>query len=299
MQILKKSIFVFLISIFSCSLYAQRPTDLVINEVLTDNQNGYIDGNGNRGAWIEIYNTSAAPVNIGGCYLTNDLNNKKKYLVVKGDHMTVIGPHQRLIFFCNSDSNNGVNHTNFSLEAGKENYIALVSANGLDIIDEANVPVLAADQSWGAQHDGIKEGRSVLDLVTADAANHTDLLGTSAEKFKLNDPYGIGMALTAMGVVFTALLCLFISFKVIGLIAMALTKARSRKAAGLPKGSSDIKSPHDVSGEVYAAIAMALQLHEDDAHDYEETVLTMNKIEKRYSPWSSKLYGLRETPNKR
>lgn len=50
--------------------------------------------------------------------------------------------------------------------------------------------------------------------------------------------------------------------------------------------------------DVYAAIAMALyELQNDSAHhDWEETVLTIDKVKKDYSPWSSKIYGLRETP---
>ncbi|MEG1585549.1 MAG: OadG family transporter subunit [Bacteroidales bacterium] len=278
------------------SLKAQRPTDLVINEVLSNNQSNYMDRFGWRGAWVEIYNKSAGMVNIAGCYLTTDRNNLRMYPIVKGDLRTKIQPHQRLLFFCNSETEHSVFHTNFSLNPNSENYIALVSANGRDIIDEVNVPVLAADQSWGAPTDGNKADRTILAKATPDAANYVDMGGTSSDKFKVNDPFGISMALTAMGVVFTALLCLFICFKVIGKIAMVLTKARSRKAAGLPKGTQ-IEHP-EISGEVYAAIAMALQLHEEDAHDYEDTILTMNKIEKRYSPWSSKLYGLRETPHK-
>ena len=168
-------------------------------------------------------------------------------------------------------------HTNFSLNPNAENYIALVSANGIDIIDEVNVPTLGADQAWGASHDGIKNDRIILEYPTPDAANFNDLGSTNVEKFQLNDPFGVGMALTAMMVVFCALLCLFISFKIIGKIATTLTKARSRKAAGLPKGTKI--EENEVSGEVYAAIALALQLHEDDAHDYEDTILTMSRVE--------------------
>ena len=104
------------------------------------------------------------------------------------------------------------------------------------------------------------------------------------------------MALTAMSVVFTALLCLFISFKIIGKISTKITSARSRKAAGIPKGTK--VNTEVASGEVYAAIAMALAIHEDSVHDFEDTVLTMKKVEKRYSPWSSKVYNLRELPKK-
>ena len=278
------------------ALKAQRTTDLVINEVMTDNQNNFIDNHGDRGSWIEIYNKSAGVVNIAGCYLTTDKGNLKMYPIVKGDSRTIIEPHQRVVFYCNDKVDRSVFHTNFSLKPGQENYIALVSANGKDIIDEVTVPALGPDQSWGAKIDGKRDMRQVLGHASPDAANFIDTSATSVEKFKANDPYGVSMAITAMGVVFCALLCLFICFKTVGKIAVALTSARTQKATG--KTKEEIKGAAPVSGEVYAAIAMALQMHDDDAHDYEDTILTISKVEKRYSPWSSKLYGLRENPRR-
>jgi hypothetical protein len=48
--------------------------------------------------------------------------------------------------------------------------------------------------------------------------------------------------------------------------------------------------------EVAAAIALALDMHIKDIHDYEKTVLTIQKVMRPYSPWSSKIYGLRQIP---
>ena len=52
----------------------------------------------------------------------------------------------------------------------------------------------------------------------------------------------------------------------------------------------------DNSGEVpsgdIAAIAMALHLFYDEVHDNESNVITIKRIERRYSPWSSKIYGV-------
>ena len=50
------------------------------------------------------------------------------------------------------------------------------------------------------------------------------------------------------------------------------------------------------SGEAIAAIAMALHEHLD-AHDRENTVLTINKVKRAYSPWNSKIYNMRHLPN--
>ena len=53
----------------------------------------------------------------------------------------------------------------------------------------------------------------------------------------------------------------------------------------------------EAPGEIFAAIAMAM--HESqNMHDEEETVLTITRVKRSYSPWSSKIYTLRETPKK-
>ena len=57
---------------------------------------------------------------------------------------------------------------------------------------------------------------------------------------------------------------------------------------------NDLKRDYEinVSGEVTAAIAMAIYLNRD-LHDTESDVLTIRKISKDYSPWNSKIYGMR------
>ena len=40
-----------------------------------------------------------------------------------------------------------------------------------------------------------------------------------------------------------------------------------------------------------------MALHEHlNVHDNESTILTLNKVRKAYSPWSSKIYSLRQLP---
>lgn len=52
------------------------------------------------------------------------------------------------------------------------------------------------------------------------------------------------------------------------------------------------------SVEAYAAIAMALYEMNGEVHDFENTVLTIKDIDRSYSPWSSKIYTLREIPRR-
>ena len=53
-----------------------------------------------------------------------------------------------------------------------------------------------------------------------------------------------------------------------------------------------------VSDEVYAAIALALHTEMEEEHDIESTVLTIKHTSFSYSPWSSKIYTLRELPKR-
>ena len=52
-------------------------------------------------------------------------------------------------------------------------------------------------------------------------------------------------------------------------------------------------------GEVFAAISMAMHEFQSDVHDVEDTVLTITRVKRSYSPWSSKIYTLRETPQRK
>lgn len=52
------------------------------------------------------------------------------------------------------------------------------------------------------------------------------------------------------------------------------------------------KDKGDIPSADIVAIAMALHMYYDEAHDNESNIITIKHIERRYSPWSSKIYGL-------
>lgn len=75
-----------------------------------------------------------------------------------------------------------------------------------------------------------------------------------------------------------------------------LDKYIKRIITPVPEIKEDAVKEPDTSEEVMAAIGLALSLYMQDVHDYEKTILTMNKVMRPYSPWSSKIYGLRQIP---
>ena len=55
----------------------------------------------------------------------------------------------------------------------------------------------------------------------------------------------------------------------------------------------------DLHEEEVAAIATALKLYRSALHDKESEVITIHSIKRAYSPWSSKIHGLTQLPERR
>jgi glutaconyl-CoA/methylmalonyl-CoA decarboxylase subunit delta len=112
----------------------------------------------------------------------------------------------------------------------------------------------------------------------------------SAEEFVKLDPYGVGMAAMAMLVVISVLAFAAITFQNIENLINFFTKFFSKKPQVVDLETK--KEKVSTSGDEIAAIAMALHLYKSELHDTESLKLTMNKISRVYSPWSSKIYGI-------
>ncbi len=114
----------------------------------------------------------------------------------------------------------------------------------------------------------------------------------NSELFRTLDPIGIGMTVIGYVVVFAALLLLYAIFFNLTKVLQINVKRLLRREGKVVEKKEDLS----ISGEVNAAIAMALHLYYAEIHDNEDTVLTINKVSRTYSPWSSKIYGLRQHP---
>ncbi|NDV59626.1 OadG family transporter subunit [Bacteroides sp. 519] len=297
-------IFIALVVAAFMGIQAQGAKSLRINEILVVNEENFQDDYGLHSAWVEIFNTSFASVNIGGCYLTDDLNNPTKYSIPKGDVLTLIKPRQHLLFWADAKPSRGTFHLNFKLDPNKANTIALFDSNGKDLIDSVTIPAgQVADQSWARVEDGstewVQKGGNNSSYVTPSTNNMTLDKNDKIEKFKEHDASGIGMALTAMSVVFSGLLILFLAFKFVGNTAVKMGKRNAMKVHGITdKAEAKEQKFGQRAGEEFAAISMAMHEYFEDVHDFEDMIITINKVKRTYSPWSSKIYTLRETPRK-
>ena len=304
---MKKRLFLMLIALAAVCVAAtaQSRAALRINEVMVQNDSTSIaDEYGKYHGWIELFNTNFAPIEISSIYLTNDSTDKKKYPVPLGDVNTRIPKRQHVVFFADGEPNKGTFHTNFVLNPATDNWIGIYDADGLTLIDEVLIPAgaVAPGQSWARTADGIGQWAvrtgGEHDYITPSSANVIRDTNKKIEDFAERDGNGFGMTVMAMAIVFSALLVLCLCFY--GLSKLGSIRSRQRKAVARGNDAptlSEIRETEHDSGEEIAAIVMALHDHLN-AHDTESTVLTINRVKRAYSPWSSKIYGLRETPRK-
>ena len=281
-------------------------TKLILNEVLIENQTNFQDDYGVQSAWIEVFNKSYSSANLAGYYLkvSNHPGDTASYFIPKGDVLTIVKPRQHALFWADGQPNRGTFHTNFVLEGGTDTWVGLYDS-GKKLVDQVVVPAntLQADQSYARVNDASAEwevkGGSENKYVTPSTNNQTQNGNPKMEKFQLHDSVGIGMAITAMGVVFFGLLLLYICFRFIGKAAVSVFRKNAMKSKDITcKEEAKEKKMGEAPGEVFAAIALAMHEMQSDVHDVEDTVLTITRVKRSYSPWSSKIYTLRETPKK-
>lgn len=103
------------------------------------------------------------------------------------------------------------------------------------------------------------------------------------------------LAFVGYVIVFAALIALYFVFQYIPVLLNVLNR-RKLKKDGVKEV---IIEDFTISGEVSAAIGAALHMYFNEMHDDEKTVLTITKISKRYSPWSSKIYNVTTGLNRR
>lgn len=293
--ILKAALLIAGIACFISS-HGKEKLTLKINEILVLNDSNYVDDFGQHVPWFELFNASYNSMDISGMYLTDDLNNPKKYWIPTGDPMTSIPPRGYIVFFADNHPTRGILHLNFTLT--DKMTLAVFSSNGKTLIDSVTINLpQKPDVSFGRIKDGGPDW-GFLSQTTPNANNDASQKATAGEAFVKMDPTGLGMTFIAMFVVFVSLALLYIIYKNMGRYFIRkgrksiIAEHKATKATTLAS-----KEDEDISGELNAAIAMALYLYQNELHDLENTVLTIRKTSRNYSPWSSKIYTIRKYPN--
>ncbi|MEN6306989.1 MAG: lamin tail domain-containing protein, partial [Anaerohalosphaeraceae bacterium] len=149
---------------------------VVINEFVASNYQSFLDGDGNRSDWIELFNPDTEPVSLAGWYLTDDPDNLRMWPFPP---QTILNAGQyRIVFASDQPTDNytdakGYLHTNFALERDGD-YLALVSPGGRIVHEyRPKYPIQETDISYGMWHSTSR----YFALPTPEAANQQEFAG--------------------------------------------------------------------------------------------------------------------------
>lgn len=102
--------------------------------------------------------------------------------------------------------------------------------------------------------------------------------------------FGLTVAIVGFFIVFFSLTVLVLIFsRLPKLINMQFNREKIRKR----KNQEEVVTDKDfvIEGNVTAAISLAMHMYFNELHDEESNVVTIKKVRKAYSPWSSKIYS--------
>ncbi len=122
---------------------------ITINEILAQNLTGAIDELGQREDWVELYNTSNAPVDISGMWLSDSLVVLKYQFPVG----TIVPANGVVRVWCDEDGTQGPLHANFKLSTTGET-VVLYDNTGLALVEYRDFGPQSADVSTGRMNDG-------------------------------------------------------------------------------------------------------------------------------------------------
>jgi glutaconyl-CoA/methylmalonyl-CoA decarboxylase subunit delta len=121
------------------------------------------------------------------------------------------------------------------------------------------------------------------------------IIGDMNISFSAASGFGVTVAVVGWLIVFAALVLLVVVFTQIPKLIYYNSRKKLKQQT---KQAIVTDDDLHIAGDVSAAISMALHLFFDEMHDEESNVITIKRVRKTYSPWSSKIYGLRVWPRK-
>ncbi|RLD51965.1 MAG: hypothetical protein DRI94_04555 [Bacteroidetes bacterium] len=97
------------------------------------------------------------------------------------------------------------------------------------------------------------------------------------------------IAIVGYTIVFAALVVLWLVFANLPKLLTVHLKLKFKK-----RKDNEVcdKCGEFITGQENAAIAVAIHLYFSQLHDEESTLLTIKKVKKDYSPWSSRVYSI-------
>lgn len=126
----------------------------IINEFMASNDYTFADENGEYDDWIEIYNAGNIPGDLGGLYITDDLEELDTWQIPATDpELTTIMPGEFLVIWADGEPEQGILHVDIKLSGGGEE-IGLTQADAVTLIDSHTYLEQITDVSMGKIPDG-------------------------------------------------------------------------------------------------------------------------------------------------
>ena len=309
--------------------WSQGAKSIRITEVMTDNRTSIVDEYGIHKPWVELSNTSFTTYNIRGMFLTTDHRvldknmspeERRKLMcpLPNNEPRTSLGGKKSIVVFdrlwckkeCAGESGKaGPFQLDLGIKPGQPNWIALYDGNAVDLVDSVSVPSMGADLSYAASTDYTTWTKTTGKAVTPGYLPQATGL-SKPQMLKKTDPYGIGISVLSMGIVFSCLALLFVFFWAFGTYMrhkQRLAKATEKHATLLYKtGKKTLEVTSEISHktnvmlkdglstkgidkETYmAVISLALQEYLEDVHDVEPGIIT---IKPKQTRWNNPSYN--------
>ncbi|MEC7878093.1 MAG: lamin tail domain-containing protein [Bacteroidota bacterium] len=149
--------FIFLISCEEVDITQNTSRGLVINEFLASNDACCPDDSNDYDDWVELYNDTPDPIDIGGMYFTDTPGDDKPYQIPSNDpSKTTIASKGYLLIWCDDDQEQGPLHVSKKLKKGGESII-LLRSDGISVVDSLTYGQQTTDISMGRNSDNFEE----------------------------------------------------------------------------------------------------------------------------------------------
>jgi hypothetical protein len=116
----------------------------LLNEIVSSQDKIYADDFGEYDDWIELYNSTSAPIVLDSLYITDTIDNPTKHQL---KFSQTLNPNEYLLLWADNDMEQGQNHLGFKLNCEGE-MIFLFDKDGTTLLDFITIPSLNKNQSF-------------------------------------------------------------------------------------------------------------------------------------------------------
>ncbi len=168
----------------------QMNAQVVINEYSASNWKQFIDNHNDFEDWIELYNTSATSVDIGGYYLSDDDDELNKFQLPAG---TTIAANGYLLIWCSGRNliDGGYYHASFRLTQTKANPDQIILSDAaMNILDSLTMQVTLTHHARARETDGAAAWRICTTPTPNETNNGSQLFVDYTDRPEMSIPGG-------------------------------------------------------------------------------------------------------------